>query len=202
MILNQKTHPDQSIIQGIIDNNQMVIGDIYKKYSQEVKAMVQSRGGSVHDAKDLMQEVLMALYRQAQDGLTLTCSFSTFFMLVCRRRWINVCNSRSNKNTAQYLDELEQDIPAECTDIELRMLQEQLFYTKFEQLGPSCKDILSQLWSKNSENGKSIPMQAVAEKLGITYEYIRKKASECRQRLMQLVMNDPLFSEIKSNYYD
>ena len=61
MILNQKTHPDQSIIQGIIDNNQVVIGDIYKKYSQEVKAMVQSRGGSVHDAKDLMQEVLKEL---------------------------------------------------------------------------------------------------------------------------------------------
>ena len=60
----------------------------------------------------------------------------------------------------------------------------------FDTLDPVSKDILSLFWQEFS-------LIEIAEKLGYTYGYIRKKKSECQSELLKRISNHPDYLRIK-----
>lgn len=190
-------HHDQIYLDALRNGDRSLIEKIYTENASQIASFVQKNGGSAEDAADLFQDVLCTLYRQAQDGFQLRCPFSAFLFQVCKRRWFNVLRGAKNKfKFNENLDNISSEMAEQIDDFELRALQEQLFFEKFTELGPACQEILGLSWQENDQTQKRFSLQEVASKTGRTYDYVRKKISECRDRLMQLVTSDPKFQEL------
>src|SRR4051794_40647617 len=88
-ITKVKTHPDQKYIEALVNNNTVVLNELYKKFSGKIKFMVLKTNGTEADAADIFQYALMSIYRKAKTkGFRLSCPFEAFLYLVCKKRWI------------------------------------------------------------------------------------------------------------------
>lgn len=192
--MNQKPHEDHIYIEALLNNDSRVLSKIYEKYSYKIVAMVKKNSGNADDAQDIIQETLVTIYHQAKEkGFVLTCPFDAYFYLLCKRRWLNELKKRGN-NKVTIIDDVtsiteEQTQQAEETEVFEQ--QHQLFELKFKELGQKCQELL-----KTSFKIKS--MEKVAEILGVSYGYARKKKSQCMGKLTQLVKNSNEFNHLKS----
>jgi RNA polymerase sigma factor (sigma-70 family) len=178
-------HPDQRYIQALLDNDNRRIFEIYEKYSPLVLRLVKNNSGTADDAKDVMQDSLMAITRQARRGLVLSCAFSTFLYLVAKAKWLNELKKRKREQVT--IREMERYIIDKHTEmLVLEITHEEAFYAavekKFEDLPGTCQEILALWWS-------GLSLAQMAEKLGITYNYVKKRKSECSSKLTEMVKN-------------
>jgi len=191
--MTQKQHSDHIYIEALLKNDSRVLSKIYEKYSHKITSYVRNNNGNYDDAQDIIQETLVTIYHQAKEkGFILTCPFDAYFYLLCKRRWLNELKKRGNKrvtiieNETSITEEQEQQVE----ETEIFEQQNQLFESKFKELGNKCQELL-----KASFKIKS--MEKVAEFLGVTYGYARKKKSQCMGKLTQLVKNSKEFHQLK-----
>jgi RNA polymerase sigma factor (sigma-70 family) len=181
---------------GIKENNTKVIYQIYEQLSGRVSKMVISNQGSSQQAKDVFQDVLVSIYVQAQSGLEIHCSFSYFFLLACKRRWLNILNSKYNQVTdsieevALNLTTINEGVNTFFEENEKIEFMRQ----KLNMLDPMCKEIITLSWQSNDQ-GKYNTWDDVARELDVSYGYVRKKAAGCKQRLLELVQKDYRYRE-------
>lgn len=180
----RNTHADQRLIVGLINNDSVVINEIYKRCAAKVKSWIIFNNGSDDDAADIFQESLMDIYKQAKyKSLELTCPFEPYILLICKRKWLNEIKKKSIlpvTNSEEDLLHIGEDTFANAEDLEKQQQQSKIFFNAFEKLGDRCKEIIS--WSMKGE-----AQEKVAEALGVTYGYLRKKKSECMASLIKMV---------------
>ena len=82
------------------------------------------------------------------------------------------------------------DASALAEETMLQEARDRFFWQKFQDLGESCQAILRHSWSGMS-------LKEAAELLGISYNYIRKKKSECTERLSNLIREAKEYSTLK-----
>ena len=70
--------------------------------------------------------------------------------------------------------------------------KQQLFDAMFQRLGEKCQEVLK--WSFTLKS-----MEEVAEKLNVTYGYVRKKKSLCVGQLTQWIQETNRFKSLKTN---
>jgi len=80
-------HTDQRFITGLLQNDTVMVREIYTRFAGKVKNYIVQNSGSEDDAADVFQESLIDIYQQAQyKGLQLTCPFEPFLLLVSKRK--------------------------------------------------------------------------------------------------------------------
>lgn len=177
-------HQDQRYLLALIQNDAGLINEIYKRCAGKVKSFVIFNNGSADDAEDIFQEALVDIYNQAKyKNLQLTCPFEPFFLLVCKRKWLNALKKKSVLQVTNSEDDLllvGEDTFEQAEKLEEQKAQADLFLKAFGQLGDRCKEIIQ--WSMKGD-----AQEKVAEALGVTYGYLRKKKSECMASLIKLV---------------
>lgn len=191
--MNKKPHADHIYIEALVNNDSRVLSRIYEKYSYKIVAMVKKNSGNADDAQDVIQETLVTIYHQATEkGFILTCPFDAYFYLLCKRRWLNELKKRGN-NKVTIIDDVtsiteEQEQQADETEVFEQ--QHQLFELKFKELGEKCQELLKTTFKIKS-------MEKVAEIMGVSYGYARKKKSQCMGKLTQLVKTSNEFQQLK-----
>jgi len=191
--MNQKPHEDHIYIEALLKNDSRVLSKIYEKYSYKIVAMVKKNNGNADDAQDIIQETLVTIYHQAiEKGFILTCPFDAYFYLLCKRKWLNELKKRGNKKVTilEDITSISEEQKQQVEETELFEQQHQLFESKFKELGIKCQELL-----KASFKIKS--MEKVAEFLGVSYGYARKKKSQCMGQLTKLVKNSTEFQQLK-----
>ena len=191
--MNQKPHKDHIYIEALLKNDSRVLSKIYEKYSYKIVAMVKKNNGNADDAQDIIQETLVTIYHQAiEKGFILTCPFDAYFYLLCKRKWLNELKKRGNKKVTilEDITSISEEQKQQVEETELFEQQHQLFESKFKELGIKCQELL-----KASFKIKS--MEKVAEFLGVSYGYARKKKSQCMGQLTKLVKNSTEFQQLK-----
>lgn len=192
---NSTIHPDQMFIDGLANNDSAVIQAIYKKFVPKVVFFIKNNSGDEDQAQDVIQEVLMLLFNQAKaNTLLLTCPFDAYFFLLCKRKWLNELKKTSNKGVT-----INEDF-ASINESALELVEEaeqfdekqQLFDTMFQKLGDKCQEVLKLSFTIKS-------MEEVAEKLNVTYGYVRKKKSLCIGQLTQWIQDAKKFKSLKNN---
>lgn len=180
----RKLHQDQRYIEALLSNNQKVVEEIYTRFSAKIRRYIINNSGSDNDAADIFQEALIDIYQQAKyKSFQLTCPFEPFLLLVCKRKWLNELKKRSVlpvTNIDDALLTIGDDVFADAELLEKQDEEARLFTRMFEKLGERCKEIIS-------ESLKGDAQEKVAEKLGVTYGYLRKKKSECMAALIKLI---------------
>ena len=189
---DKKTHPDQLYIDGLVQNNSNVIREIYKKFVPKVKNYIRTNSGDDDQAQDVIQEVLITLFNQAKtNGLQLTCPFDAYFFLLCKRRWLNEIKKSSNKEVTLQDENVSIDESVQEMTFQTEVFDEKqsLFDEMFQKLGDKCKEVLQLSFVTKT-------MEEVAEKLNVTYGYVRKKKSLCTGQLTEMIQKSPRFKSV------
>ncbi|MBC7524624.1 MAG: sigma-70 family RNA polymerase sigma factor [Flavobacterium sp.] len=190
---NKNLHPDQLYIDGLLQNNSTIIQSIYKKFVPKVKYYIRNNSGNDDQAQDVVQEVLIAIYNQAKTKeLNLTCPFDAYFFLLCKRRWLNEIKKSSNKEVTIDDDKVSTDSNVQETVFETEVFDQKqtLFDEMFQKLGEKCQEVLKLSFVTKT-------MEEVAEKLNVTYGYVRKKKSLCTGQLTEMIQQAPRFQSVK-----
>ena len=190
---NSKVHPDQYLIEGLANNDSAVIRSIYKEFVPKVVSYIRNNSGDEDQAQDVIQEILIVLFNQAKaKQLQLTCPFDANFFLLCKRKWLNELKKSSNKGVTIQDDFTSTNEPTEEMVAQTEVFEEkqQLFDTMFQRLGEKCQEVLK--WSFTLKS-----MEEVAEKLNVSYAYVRKKKSLCTGQLTQWIQEHSSFKTLK-----
>ncbi|MFT5103328.1 MAG: RNA polymerase sigma factor (sigma-70 family) [Candidatus Latescibacterota bacterium] len=188
----KKVHEDQKYIEGLLNNDNRLIANIYSKYAPKVIGYVKKNSGDEAAAKDLIQDVLMTIYDQAKTkNLQLTCPFDAYFFLICKRKWLTIAKKNSTQRVTKepligFISETVEDQVNATEDFEDKMA---LFKDVFQNLGDTCKQILQLSFGKYS-------MEEVATQLDISYAYARKKKSLCIGQLTKWVQESALYKNL------
>ena len=191
--MNKKPHADHIYIEALLKNDSRVLSKLYEKFSHKIVAYVRKNNGNADDAQDIIQETLVTIYHQAKEkNFILTCPFDAYFYLLCKRRWLNELKKRGNNRVTILEDEasIKDEHEQQVEETEVFEQQNQLFESKFKELGTKCQELLKATFKIKS-------MEEVAEFLGVTYGYARKKKSQCMGKLTQLVKNSNEFQQLK-----
>lgn len=190
-----KIHPDQMYIEGIAANDSAVIRSIYKNFVPKVVFYIMNNSGDKDQAQDIVQEIMILLFNQAKaNTLLLTCPFDAYFFLLCKRKWLNELKKTSNKGVTINEDFASINVSALELVEEAEQFDEkqQLFDVMFQKLGDKCQELLKLSFTTKS-------MEEVAEKLNVTYGYVRKKKSLCIGQLTQWIQEAKKFKSLKNN---
>ena len=188
-------HPDQKYINALLENDTVVLEELYHKFSEKIKWMIIRNNGAETDAADIFQDALLSIYNKAKAGdFTLTCPLEAFLYLICKNKWLNTLNKKKTQKVTitdtegfNYIGEDNFKLAEDCV---LQQERNNLLTEKLAEMGDSCKKILRLSWS-------GIAMDEVAKQLNVTYAYARKKKSECMARLITLVKQSPKFNSLK-----
>lgn len=189
-----KIHVDQIYIEGLAANDSAVIESIYKKFVPKVVSYVMNNSGDRDQAQDVVQEIMILLFNQAKANvLQLTCPFDAYFFLLCKRKWLNELKKTSNKGVtinedAASINESAHELVDQAEEFEEK---QQLFDTMFQKLGDKCQELLKLSFMIKS-------MEEVAEKLNVTYGYVRKKKSLCIGQLTEWIQESKNFKSLKN----
>lgn len=193
--MSSNQHPDQYFIEGIKHNKNKVIREIYDQFAKKIIHFVCKNSGDESQAADVIQEVLITIYKQAHhNDLQLTCPFDAYFFLLCKRRWLNELKKIGNKEVTNSSDTLSivDNAYEMAEETALEEEKEMLFQEMFQKLSSACKDLI-----KASFEIKN--MEEVAKKLDISYAYARKKKSLCVGKLTELVRSSPKYNTLKKD---
>ncbi len=138
------------------------------------------------EAKDIFQEGLISIFSKATNSdFVLTCPFEAYLFMICRSKWLNVLRSSKKRKETNVDLEGFNSVEAECQCEEALLTEERLSFLerKMNALDTSCVKLLKLSWS-------GVSMDEVANKLGLTYAYVRKKKSLCKSKLIELIRTD------------
>jgi len=184
-----KEYTDSEIIECLRNRQGYVVKYLSDRYLPMIRLMVTQMGGSPEDARDLFQEGLMIILEKIDNReFALTCKFKTFLYSICENLWkMAVMKQKSAKN--YFLRREEEDAETDHDDrIDNEMCQA-IFREAFESLDEVSKKILKLYWLDKS------PAE-ISEKLGYTYNYVRKKKCEAQAELTEKVKNHPEYLKI------
>lgn len=187
-------HSDQIYIDGLLQNNSEEIQAIYKRFVPKVKNYIKNNSGNDDDAQDVIQEVLITIYNQAKiNGLQLTCPFDAYFFLLCKRRWLNELKKHFNKEVTISENHVSIDEPVQemLSQTEVFDEKQSLFDEMFQKLGEKCQELLKLSFVTKT-------MEEVAEKLNVTYGYVRKKKSLCTGQLTEMIQQSNRYKSFKN----
>lgn len=188
-----KTHTDQKIIDGLLSNDHKIITSIYKRCAPKVIGYIKNNSGDETRARDIIQESIITIYDQAKTkGLQLTCPFDAYFFLVCKRKWLNSLKKKRPDGVTiqEEITSIDTEVQTQAEETTLYNNRAALFNEMLASMGDSCRDIIKLSFTIKS-------MEAVAQKLGVTYAYVRKKKSLCIGKLTQLVQENPKYKHLK-----
>ncbi|MES2240220.1 MAG: sigma-70 family RNA polymerase sigma factor [Bacteroidota bacterium] len=191
---NNTVHPDQYFIEGLANNDSAIIQSIYKKFVPKVVSYIRNNSGDEDQAQDVVQEIMILLFNQAKaNKLQLSCPFDAYFFLLCKRKWLNELKKSSNKGVTIQDDFTSTNEPTEEMLAQTEVFEEkqQLFDAMFQRLGEKCQEVLKLSFTLKS-------MEEVAEKLNVTYGYVRKKKSLCTGQLTQWIQENSSFKLLKN----
>lgn len=183
-------HIDQIYIQYLKNNDSKGIQLIYNKYAKQIVTLIMQNNGSEDDGYDIFQESLVDLYHMVnRKDFELTTSFGAFLNLVCKRKWLNVLKKNQRMRVTNLEDSVlyieDDSSQARHTMLEA-VARENKVMEILNTLGESCQQIIKRCMVEKHQ-------EKIAESMGISYAYLRKKKSECMASLTKKVKESGLF---------
>ncbi len=186
----QVRYRDKEIIDAIKRggaSRENVTSFLYRKHIHQVVTFIQSRNGSLAEAKDIFQDAIIELLLAVEeDRFEGKSSLSTYLIAMSKNLWFRRFRRLGvEKNYLNTLKEDDQIIHDHPESNILRKDQEQLIEELLDQLPKNCKEVLT-LWSLKYS------MKEIAHKLRYKNEQIaRNRKNNCLKGLKNLLKDRP-----------
>ncbi len=181
---------DQKIIEVIQSGNRANVNkalrDLYKYNFESVKALVLKTRGNAEDASDVFQNAMLVVYQHVKSKKFLgNSSLKTYIYAVSRNMWFKTLKDRSMELSSEsFIDELSTVSYQEIEDFVITYEKKLTFSHLLEQLGESCKAVLSDFYYKG------LTLQEIASKHELANDATAKnKKYRCMIKLMALIKN-------------
>ena len=185
-------YPDSEIIECLRKRESYVVRYLWDRYMPMVRLIVTRMGGTTEDAKDMFQEGLMIMLEKIDSKeFVLTCRFKTYLYCVCENLWKSVLDKR-HAAANYFIRRVDTDYESDITEKIDYKAQEEIFREVFKSLDPVSRNILTLYW-------KDVSPREIADKLGYTYGYVRKKKCEAQAELTEKVRNHSRYKQIMSS---
>jgi len=189
------TYSTEKIIEGLRNQDDNIIRYIYKTNYPVIEHHVKKNRGKKEDAKDIFQEALIIVFKKIKnEGLVLTCSFSSFFYSVCEYQWHKILRKRKNLPIV-YVSSLDGYIYNPGLNEKTERKKLELFEYHFNRLSKDCKKILKLHFS-----GFSIA--EIMKKMGYTSkEHTMDRKYRCKKSLFNRIENDQTFKRMQDELF-
>jgi RNA polymerase sigma factor (sigma-70 family) len=184
-----KEYTDIEIVECLRNRQSYVVHYLSDRYLPMIRLMVTQLGGDQEDAKDIFQEGLMIMLEKIDNReFALTCKFKTFLYSVCENLWKSIIAKRQAA-VNYFARRTEPEDEKDFTEAMDNNLFKEIFFNVFETLDPVSKNILKLYWEEVSP-------QEIADRLGYSYGYVRKKKCEAQADLTEKVKKHPDYQKI------
>lgn len=183
---NAQAYTDQSLYQGLLNNETTAFEFIYTKNFPAVRQQVKQYGGSEDDAKDVFQEGVIALWNNIRSGayqLRENVKMSTYLIQICKLRWMDRMKKASHRYEIRKEDYVEPAAEAEVLADWIDREDQQQFQQQFAQLGERCQDLLKRFYFLKES------LQDIARVMGIGEATAKNEKYRCMQRLKKIVLS-------------
>lgn len=180
-------HKDQKYIEALVNGDEQLIKEIYKKWALPCLKYVKKNNGNKADAEDVFQDALVAIVLKAKaKNLVLTVPFGAYLYRVYRNKWIDKLRERpieqlTNVVTERYID----------MEMESKQLQYRIYKDCFDKLGKACKELLGARLIGKSGN-------QIAKELGLTRNNVNQKMLVCREQLRKCCEGHSEFKNLQN----
>lgn len=176
-------YTDQEIVESLKNRKGDAVRFVSEEYLPMIVYMVEKMDGSYNDAEDIFQEALIIIIKKIDSGeLKLTAKFSTYLYAVCKNLWLYQLNKNKVDDKLQ-LEDVEETYEPDYDEKYDKALQQKQFWHYYEQLSDVCRKILRLYWL-------DLPVKKIAEDMGNTEKYIRKRKYECKKKLVELILKN------------
>lgn len=187
--LTVKEYTDIEIIECLRNRQSYVVHYLSDRYLPMIRLMVTQLGGTPDDAKDIFQEGLMIMLEKIDNKeFALTCKFKTFLYCVCENLWKSIIAKRQAA-VNYFARRTEPEAENDFTEAMDNNLCKEIFLSVFDTLDPVSKKILKLYWEEVSP-------QEIADRLGYSYGYVRKKKCEAQAELTEKVKKHSDYQKI------
>ncbi len=183
---DKKKHSDHRYIDALLENNSILIEEIYLNNAYSITCMIKKLGGTQEDTRDVFQEALIKLLKQARAGFILSCPLNAFLKIVCRNIWLN---KKRKEKRIHYSGKLSDNIKNAINDFWEREEQREQYEKAFYMLTKKEQELWNLCWTINPQTGKFNTNTEVAHVLHLSPNYVTKKKCEIRKTLQQTIKN-------------
>ena len=161
------------------------LAEVYRRSYSMIERMITSNNGSVADAEDIFHDGLISFYKQAQNGLTLTCAIKTYLFSICRNLWLKRLrkSGRSDRLEDQHNEIVELDNDPE----EFLILDEcaELVSSQLKLIGEDCRKIIVYSYFDQYKADEIAKLMDYA-----TPQVARNKKSSCLKRFREKLLKN------------
>ncbi|MCB0839886.1 MAG: sigma-70 family RNA polymerase sigma factor [Bacteroidetes bacterium] len=181
---------DQELLEGIQKSDARALEKIYREILPGIIRYIQKNRGSEDEARDIFQDAMIVLFRKLRAGdLELKCTLNTYLSSICRNLWLKKLRDHKEMGMIEGVDFID---PDEDTLHNMQITAKRKLFRKYlEGLGDKCRELLKMTLLK-------IPYKKIAEKLGTSEGYIKKRKFECNKKLVEAIKSDPAYHELKT----
>lgn len=181
-------YTNAEIIKGILERRSQVFLFLYKEYYPMVKKFILKNNGNEIDAQDLFQDTIIIIFTKIDSReLKLTSSFKTYFFAIGKYLWYQRLELLRKTSFRDNQDEIW-NRPMEYNEY-LDYEEEKLYQSHFKKLDKDCQKILEGYFDKK-------PFKEIADELKYRPSYIKKLKFNCKEKLYESIINDPVYMEL------
>lgn len=187
-----KSYNDLEIIQGIRERDNNILEYLYNEYFGLVYDVVSQNNGNEDDARDVLQEAIILIYRKIRDeSLELNSSFKTYLYSVARNIWAHELRHRETEMRHIMKYTREDSGMTESFDPDHEEQQRyRLYQEHFRKLGKECRKVLRMFLNKCS-------LEYIAKQMGYkSSKFVKKKKYKCKEQLVRSIKNDTRFNRL------
>lgn len=178
-------HEDHQYLIALRKGDNLLLKELYSKFSPQVVSWVKKNNGSMSDAKDIFQEALIALYNKACDpDFVLSYPIGGLIFQICKNKWIDQIRKKTKESEVRILEkeryESEQPNTSAIEQIEEEEIRQNNLNAAFEKLSELCQKLLRAV--SEGISSKDIAVQLAMNDVNTVYR--RKNA--CVERWKNL----------------
>ncbi len=177
---------ENEIILGLRNNDSKILRFVYKKNFPSILKYILTNSGSEDEARDIFQESMIVLYRNAQkESFILSSSVQTYLYAIAKRLWLKKLKGNS---WLMRLDDKEKEdeeagfvVSGELTEYQEKEKQYEKIKTGMEKLGEPCQSIIKDFYVNH------LNMIEISDKYGYTNaDNAKNQKYKCLQRLKKI----------------
>lgn len=187
----KNTHPDQKYIDGIRNNDSILIKEIHKKFYPVLKNFILKNSGTINDAKDLFQEALTIIWENVNsENVVLQIPFGAYFYRIYRNKWLSSKRYKGRNNLEFSVKEYEDSFSEYVDGKNLKERRLNVLHECFKKLSEDCQKMLN----LESEGKKASEIQEILNKP--SKNSVFQTRFRCRVQLKKLIEAHPDFDNL------
>lgn len=185
--MSKASYTDLDFIEGLRQNNDVVLRALYKKFYTPVLKYVVNNSGTSESAADIYQETIIVLYENVQkSGFQLNCQLQTFIYSIAKRLWLKQLRNSSHLAKLNGSDDEDfVDVSEEIAEHLQKEANIDKMNQSLESLGEPCRTLLKDFYVYR------LSMDDISEKFGYTNaDNAKTQKYKCLQRLKRYFFED------------